>query len=142
MTEQVKWQKDVYIFFPCKCGSKSCIPVNFILQLGGGSTVLSHQLFTGDLPSLFICPPQCSLHFHFQSANQSPVQFTSDFNLASIAMLILAASCSSGQMQTKKRVERQRQRGTAALLVSLNLSKVLCQVFPVQPCIPFTSLKV
>lgn len=86
--------------------------------------------------------PQCSLCFRFQSANQSPAQFTSDFNLASIAMLILTASWSSGQMQRKKRVERQRQWGTAVLLVSLNLSKVLCQVFPVQPCIPFTSLKV
>lgn len=79
---------------------------------------------------------------HFQSTNQSPGQFTSDSNLASSAVLIPAASCSGGRMQRKKRELRQSQPDTTVLLVSLNLSKVLCQVFPVHSCIPFSSLKV
>lgn len=37
---------------------------------------------------------------------------------------------------------RQWKRDTAVLLVSRNISKVLCQVFPVHSCIPFPSLKV
>lgn len=81
-----------------------------------------------------------SIFRHFQPTNQSPAQFTSDSNLASIAVLIPAASCSGGRMQRKKR--RQSQRDAAVPLVSLNLSEVLCQVFPVHSCIPFSSLKV
>ncbi len=37
---------------------------------------------------------------------------------------------------------RQSQPDTTVLLVSLNLSKVLCQVRPVHSCINFSSLKV
>lgn len=83
-----------------------------------------------------------SIFRHFQSTNQSPAQFTSDSNLASIAMLIPAASRSAGQMQRTESGKRQSQLDTSAPLVSLNLSKVLCQVFPVHSCIPFSSLKV
>lgn len=95
------------------------LPIIFILHPTNSTTILSYGLFNSDLLSHCSSVPRSSLRFHpifnFQSTNQSPAQFTSDSNLAFIAMLIPTASCSGGQRQGKKMEETKPTRHHCAV---------------------------
>lgn len=95
------------MYFPCKDKSKFFYSIILIRQ--PTTTIISRWLLTvtfshcSRVPQSFPASIPSSIFMHFQSTNQSPGQFTSDSNLASIALLIPAASCSGGRMQRKER---------------------------------------
>lgn len=136
-------------YFPCKSECIFCNSIILIPHPATSNTILSHRPFNCDLLSLFICPQVFPLlPFHLPFSGIFSLQTNLQPNSHPILILPLL-QCSFPQplarvdrCRERKEGERQSQVDTTAPLVSLNLSKVLCQVFPVRSCIPFTSLKV
>lgn len=139
----------LYSYFSCKYQGKFCCKISVILQPTSSTTILSHWLFNCDL--LFHCSsvpqsfPLLPSHLPFSGIFSLQTNLQANSHPILISPLL---QCSFPQPLARvdrcreRKGRRQSQLDTTVPLVSLNLSKVLCQVFPVHSCIPFSSLKV
>lgn len=129
-------------YMGCKYQRKFYYSVILILHPTSSITILSYCLFNCDLLSHCSSVPQSSIPSSIFSL-QTNLQLNSHPILISPLLQCSFPQPLARVDRCRERIgRRQSQLDTTVPLVSLNLSKVLCQAFPVHSCIPFSSLKV